>query len=210
MCIKLLAQCSAPGRMRSQQVLVPLSFPSPSGVGFIAPLLKNLHPANLGVDSSLGSSEPSRWLSYETSLPQTHSCLSHLLDVLLSSDLAAVVEVADKLVFCFCSHIWFVYKIHIHKIYFFCKDFVTEPKVQSCFWSSSHITLLCSETFPEHILFQLVSSAGTTFPLSELPLLFSARLTSDKWQSHTLDCWVRVHFLLFCVQPAYPPYLLCL
>lgn len=74
----------------------------------------------------------------------------------------------------------------IYQIYFFCKDLVTEPEFKRFSWSSSNITLLCSETFPEHILFQFVLRADPTFPLLELSLLFSARLTLDKGQSHTL------------------------
>lgn len=90
-----------------------------------------------------------------------------------------VVVVVDKLVFYFHFRFWFVYKIH--QVYFFCKDLVTEPEFRGISRSSYNITLLYSETFPEHILFQFVPSAGPMFPLLELPLLFSARLTSDKW-----------------------------
>lgn len=130
----------APGRMCSKQVLVSFSFPSFSGFGFIESLLKNLHHPDLGIDLRLGSSEPGRWLSYETSLPQIHSYLSHLLDAVTTPDFVVVVKVADKLAFYFHFHFWFVY--NIYQIYFFCKDFVTEPELKSFSWSSSHITFV--------------------------------------------------------------------
>lgn len=79
---------------------------------------------------------------------------------------------------------------------------MTEPEFKSFSWSSSNITVLYFETFPGHILFQFVPSVSPVFPLLPLPLLLSARSTSDKWQSHTPDHWARIHGLLFWVKPA--------
>lgn len=175
-CPKLPVQCSAIGRMCHQQTLVPFSFPSLSGFGFM------YHPAcktsvtliwvlTWGwdpVSQAGGCLMRLPFLEMGTP-PQPHSYLSHLLDAVTSPHFVVAVEVTDKLVFYFHSHFWFVCKTH--QIYFLCKDFVTKPDFKSFSWSSSHITLLYSETFPEHILFQFVPSAGPTFPLVATAIL---------------------------------------
>lgn len=133
----------------SHQELVSFSFPFPSGFGFRASLLKIFHHPSMGVDLGLGSSEPGRRLSLKLLFLRPIPISASFCKQLPPLPLLWWLRWLITLYFTFLP----ISDLCIHQIYFFCKRFVTEPEVKSFSWSSSHLTVLYSETFPELILF---------------------------------------------------------